>query len=162
MKNIFSVILFILFIVCFPSVSRSQNQPIQLALVNPIQIVPGSHSISGFRFNLIYGKNANVTGFDLGIANHTTGKEVGVQWGIVNLTDGGFTGWQDGFVNITKGMSVGLQSGSVNYHNGHFNGLQISIVNYATTLKGLQIGLINIIGKGGFLPVFPIFNFDFD
>jgi hypothetical protein len=45
---------------------------------------------------------------------------------------------------------------------GHFNGLQISIVNYAATLKGLQIGLVNIIGKGGFLPWFPIFNFDFD
>ena len=162
MKNIFSVILSILFIVSFSSVSRSQNNPIQLALVNPIQIVPESQSINGFRFNLIYGKNANVTGFDLGLANHTTGKEVGVQWGLVNFTDGGFTGWQDSFVNITKGMSVGLQSGGVNYHDGYFNGLQISIVNYAATLKGLQIGLINIIGKGGFLPVFPIFNFDFD
>jgi hypothetical protein len=162
MKNIFSVILSILFIVSFSSVSRSQNNPIQLALVNPIQIVPESQSINGFRFNLIYGKNANVTGFDLGLANQTTGKEVGVQWGLVNFTDGGFTGWQDSFVNITKGMSVGLQSGGVNYHDGYFNGLQISIVNYAATLKGLQIGLINIIGKGGFLPVFPIFNFDFD
>lgn len=163
MKNLFSVILSILFIVGFSSVSRSQNPPpVQLALVNPIQIVPELQSVNGFRFNLIYGKNANVTGFDLGLANHTTGKEVGVQWGLVNLTDGGFTGWQDGFLNITKGMSVGLQTGSVNYHNGHFHGLQISIVNYAATLKGLQIGLINIIGKGGFLPVFPIFNFDFD
>ena len=162
MKNIFSFILSILFIVSFSSVSRSQNNPIQLALVNPIQIVPESQSINGFRFNLIYGKNANVTGFDLGLANQTTGKEVGVQWGLVNFTDGGFTGWQDSFVNITKGMSVGLQSGGVNYHDGYFNGLQISIVNYAATLKGLQIGLINIIGKGGFLPVFPIFNFDFD
>ena len=162
MKNIFSVILSILFIVSFSSVSRSQNNQVQLALVNPIQIVPESQSINGFRFNLIYGKNANVTGFDLGLANQTTGKEVGVQWGLVNFTDGGFTGWQDSFVNITKGMSVGLQSGGVNYHDGYFNGLQISIVNYAATLKGLQIGLINIIGKGGFLPVFPIFNFDFD
>ena len=162
MKNLLSVILSILFVVSFSSVSRSQNKPVQLSLVNPIQIVPESQSINGFRFNLIYGKNVNVTGFDLGFANHTTGKEVGVQWGIVNLADGGVTGWQDGFVNITKGMSVGLQSGTVNYNNGHFKGLQIAIVNYAATLKGLQIGLINIIGKGGFLPVFPFFNFDFN
>ena len=162
MKNLFSGFLSILFILGFSSVSRSQIKPVQLSLVNPIQIVPESQSINGFRFNLIYGKNANVTGFDLGLANQTTGKEVGVQWGLVNFTDGGFTGWQDSFVNITKGMSVGLQSGGVNYHDGYFNGLQISIVNYAATLKGLQIGLINIIGKGGFLPVFPIFNFDFD
>ena len=162
MKKLSAFILSILFIVSFSSISRSQNSPIQLSLVNPIQIVPETQSINGLRFDLIYGKNANVTGFDLGLANHTTGKELGVQWGIVNLTEGGFTGWQDGFVNVTKGMSVGLQTGTVNYHDGHFNGLQISIVNYAATLKGLQLGLINIIGKGGFLPVFPIFNFDFD
>jgi len=162
MKNLFSVLLSILFIVSFSSISKSQNNPIQIALVNPIQIVPESQSINGIRFNIIYGKNANVTGFDFGFVNHTTGKEVGIQLGMINLTDNGFTGWQDSFVNITKGMSVGLQTGTVNYHDGHFNGLQISIVNYAATLKGLQIGLINVIGKGGFLPVFPFFNFDFD
>ena len=161
MKTFFAFIIS-LFIIGFSSVSRSQDNPVQLALVNPVQIVPESQSILGLRFNLIYGKNANVSGFDLGLANHTTGKELGVQWGLVNLVDGGFTGWQDGFVNITKGSSVGFQSGGVNYHDGHFNGLQISVVNYAATLKGLQIGLINIIGKGGFLPIFPIFNFDFD
>jgi hypothetical protein len=162
MKNLFSVILSILFILGLSSVSRSQIKPVQLSLVNPIQIVPESQSINGFRFNLIYGKNANVSGFDLGLANHTTGKELGVQWGFVNLTDEGVTGWQNGFVNIAKGMSTGLQTGTVNYNDGHFEGLQFSIVNYAATLKGLQIGLINIIGKGGFLPVFPIFNFDFN
>lgn len=162
MKNLLAFIFSILFFVSFSSVSKSQNHPIQLSLVNPIQIVPETQSISGFRFNLIYGKNANVSGLDLGLVNQTTGKELGVQWGAVNLTDGGFTGWQDGFANITKGMSVGLQTGGVNYHDGHFNGLQLAIVNYAATLKGLQLGLINIIGKGGFLPIFPIFNFDFD
>ncbi len=162
MRKLSTVILVLFLIVILSSVSRSQNNPVQLSLVNPIQIVPESQSINGIRFNLIYGKNANVTGFDFGLVNHTTGKEVGIQWGMVNLNDDGFTGWQDSFVNITKGMSVGLQSGAVNYHDGHFNGLQISIVNYAATLKGLQIGLINIIGKGGFLPVFPFFNFDFD
>jgi hypothetical protein len=146
----------------FNSNTPGQGQPIQLSLFNPIQIVPESQSISGFRFNLIYGKNTNVTGFDLGLVNQSTGIQNGVQWGGVNLTDGGVTGWQSGFVNISKGNSVGLQTGTVNYHQGHFNGLQFSVVNYAATLKGLQLGLVNIIGKGGFLPVFPLFNFDFD
>jgi len=148
--------------ICLSAISFAQQNAIQVSLVNPIQIVPESQSITGLRLNLIYGKNLNVTGFDIGLANQTTGRQEGVQFGVVNLTDGGFTGWQDGFVNITKGSSVGLQSGGVNYHQGHFNGLQISVVNYAATLKGLQIGLINIIGEGGFLPVFPFFNFDFD
>jgi hypothetical protein len=154
---------FISLIIFFSAFINAQNNPIQLALFNPIQIVPEGESVNGIRLNLIYTKNANVTGFDMGLVNQTTGSQLGVQWGGVNLTDGGFTGWQAGFVNISKGSSVGLQSGwAVNYHDGHFNGLQIALVNYTATLKGLQLGLINIIGEGGFLPVFPIFNFDFD
>jgi hypothetical protein len=161
MKRYFHILLFGV-IITFSALINAQEKPIQLSLFNPIQIFPESSSIAGLRFNLIYGKNANVTGLDLGLVNQTTGTQTGVQWGCVNLTDGGFKGWQDGFVNITKGSSLGLQTAFVNYHLDHFNGLQFSIVNYAATLKGLQIGLINIIGKGGFLPVFPIFNFDFD
>jgi len=140
----------------------AQDNPFQLSLFDPIQIVPNNESISGIRLNLIYTKNVNVTGFDMGLVNVTTGKQLGVQWGGVNVTEGGFTGWQSAIVNMSKGDFVGLQTSWVNYHGGYFNGLQFSIVNYTETLKGLQIGLINIIGKGGFLPVFPIFNFDFD
>jgi len=139
-----------------------QEKPIQLALFNPVQIFPENTSIAGLRINLIYGKNASVTGLDWGFVNSTTGSQKGVQFGFINLTDGGFTGLQEGFVNVSKGNSLGLQTGGVNYHQGNFNGLQISIVNYAATLEGLQLGLINIIGEGGFLPVFPLFNFDFD
>lgn len=149
-------------IILFSALAVAQDNPIQLSLFNPVQIVPENESISGLRLNLIYTKNVNVTGFDWGLVNHTTGKQLGVQWGGVNITDGGFSGWQAGFVNISRGNSVGLQTSWVNYHGGFFNGLQFSIVNYSATLKGLQLGLINIIGEGGFLPVFPIFNFDFD
>jgi hypothetical protein len=154
-------ILLVLFL-SFNSTIISQGNPIQLSLFNPIQIVPEGESVNGIRLNLIYTKNANVTGFDMGLVNQTTGSQLGVQWGGVNLTDGGFTGWQSGFVNISGGNFVGLQTSMVNYHTGHFNGLQFSFVNYAATIEGLQLGLINIIGSGGFLPVFPIFNFDFD
>jgi len=161
MKKLYFAIL----IVLMPTISGNlfaQDNPFQLSLFDPIQIVPNSESISGIRLNLIYSKNVNVTGFDWGLVNVTTGKELGVQWGGVNITEGGCTGWQAGFVNVSHGDFVGLQTSWVNYHGGYFNGLQFSIVNYTETLKGLQLGLINIIGKGGFLPVFPIFNFDFD
>ena len=161
MKKLYIAIL----IVLMPTISGNlfaQENPFQLSLFDPIQIVPNSESISGIRLNLIYSKNVNVTGFDWGLVNVTTGKELGVQWGGVNITEGGCTGWQAGFVNVSHGDFVGLQTSWVNYHGGYFNGLQFSIVNYTETLKGLQLGLINIIGKGGFLPVFPIFNFNFD
>ena len=163
MQTLKSALLVIILFASFSSVIYSQGNPIQLSLFNPIQIVPEGESVNGIRLNLIYTKNTNVTGLDMGLVNQTTGSQLGVQWGGVNITDGGFTGLQAGFVNISKGSSVGLQSGwAVNYHDGHFNGLQIALVNYSATLKGLQLGLINIIGEGGFLPVFPIFNFDFD
>jgi hypothetical protein len=150
------------FFILLPALLTAQEKPFQLSLFNPIQIVPENESINGVRLNLIYTKNVNVSGLDWGLVNVTTGKQVGVQWGGVNKTDGGFKGWQSGLVNISKGDFTGLQTSWVNYHNGYFNGLQFSIVNYAETLKGLQLGLINIIGKGGFLPVFPFFNFNFD
>jgi hypothetical protein len=161
-RSLRSALLLLILLCGFNSTSFSQGNPIQLALFNPIQIVPEGEPVNGIRLNLIYTKNTNVTGFDMGLVNQTTGSQLGVQWGGVNITDGGFSGWQAGFVNISKGSSVGLQSSWVNYHSGNFNGLQFSIVNYAATLEGLQLGLINIIGSGGFLPVFPIFNFDFD
>ena len=156
------IIQIITIVILFAAVITAQDNPIQLSLFNPIQIVPENESVSGIRLNLIYTKNVNMTGLDIGLVNLTTGKLSGVQWGGVNLLDGGFTGWQSGFVNISKGRSVGLQTAWVNHHSGHFKGLQFSIVNYAATLEGLQLGLINIIGQGGFLPVFPIFNFDFE
>jgi hypothetical protein len=162
MKTFSTIIYSILLFVCFTSISRPQGEPIQLSLFNPIQIVPEYQSIGGFRFNLIYGKNVNVTGLDLGLVNYTTGSQSGLQFGGVNLVDGEFLGAQLGFVSISKGNFQGFQWSAVNVHQAHFNGLQIAIVNYAATLKGLQVGLINIIGEGGFLPVFPIFNFDFD
>lgn len=161
MKSIFNLIT-ISFLVLLSTNLKAQDNPFQLSLFNPIQIVPENESVSGIRLNLIYTKNVNVTGFDWGLVNVTTGKQLGVQWGGVNITEGGFTGWQGGFVNVSHGNFVGLQTSMVNYHGGHYNGLQFSLVNYTETLEGLQLGLINIIGKGGFLPVFPIFNFDFD
>jgi len=140
----------------------AQESPVQLALFNPVQIVPENQSVSAFRFSLLYGKNASVTGLDIGLVNITTSRQTGIQWGGVGVVEGDFVGWQGNFVSIAKGNFEGLQWSGVNYHTGHFNGLQIALVNYAATMKGLQLGFINIIGKGGFLPIFPFFNFSFD
>jgi hypothetical protein len=163
MQIVKALLLNILLVLSFNGIIYSQGNPFQLSLFDPIQIVPNNESINGIRINFIYSKNANITGLDVGLVNVTTGKQLGVQWGAVDITEGGFTGWQGGWiVNISRGDFVGLQTAFVNYHGAHFNGLQLALVNYTATLEGLQLGLINIIGEGGFLPVFPIFNFDFD
>lgn len=145
-----------------PAMAQAQDRPFQLALFSPIQIYPPNYEISGIRLSLIYGKNANVTGVDWGLINHTTtGQSVGWQLGVVGLVEADFMGWQDNWVNIVQGNFQGLQWGVVNSAN-HASGLQFGLVNYARTLHGLQIGLINIIKQGGQFPVFPIVNWSFD
>jgi len=136
--------------------SEAQEHPINIALVTPIQIYPADHDIKGVRLNFIYGRNASMTGLDLGLANHVTGRMSGVQWGVVNIAES-MVGWQAGTVNYTEGRFEGLMWGPVNYA-GHINGLQLGIVNYAARASGVQIGLINIIKEGGQFPVMVIAN----
>jgi len=150
----------LLLLIMVPATVQAAERPINLSLVTPIQIFPDSDSIVGFRFSLLYGRNANFTGLDLGLCNHTTGSFKGVQFGLVGIAENGFLGWQDNFINVTGGKMEGLQVGAVNYAE-HARGVQFGLVNYAGTISGIQIGIVNIIRKGGMLPVMVIFNGSF-
>ncbi len=148
-------------IVALPSICAAQTEPINVALVDPIQIFPENNSIQGLRINLIYGKNASMEGLDWGLINAVgTGGLTGVQFGLANICDGNATGFQDGIVNLSNENFEGFQWGWVN-SGTHVNGFQLGLVNYAGTMKGLQIGIINIIKTGGQFPVFPIVNWSF-
>ncbi len=61
---------------------------------------------------------------------------------------------------VNQGKVTGAQVGLLN-HAPRLGGLQLGIVNYSGELDGLQIGLLNF-SPDGFLPVFPLFNYDFD
>jgi predicted transcriptional regulator with HTH domain len=150
----------VMLLVLAPLTAKAKERPINLSLVTPIQIFPATDSIVGFRFSLLYGRNANFTGLDLGLANHTTGSFKGVQFGLVGIAESGFLGWQDNFINVTSSTMEGLQVGAVNYAE-HARGVQFGLVNYAGTISGIQIGIVNIIRKGGMLPVMVIFNGSF-
>lgn len=139
----------------------AEDHPINIGLVTPVQIVKAEDSVKGFSLNILYGKNASVTGLDLGLINHmTTGMSKGLAYGLVNITEGDFKGMMWGAVNTNEGNFEGLQLGWVN-HTANGNGLQFGLVNYAQKIHGLQIGIINIISQDGFLPVFPIVNWSF-
>ena len=157
-----TIILVVVFSLILFNSAKAQDKPIQLALFNPVQIFDENTSITGLRINLIYGKNAQVSGLDWGLINHmTSGVSKGVQFGLVGIVEADFMGWQDNGVNITHGKFEGLQWGIVNYA-GTVSGVQIGLVNYAANMtKGLQIGLINVIKQGGQFPVFPIVNWAF-
>lgn len=142
-------------------VQAQKNRPIQIALINPVQIFKDSDSIVGLRLNLIYGRNASVKGLDWGLINHTTsGITKAWQAGVLGLVDEDFLGFQDNWINVTKGDCEGFQFGMVNYAND-MHGLQLGLVNFAETTYGLQVGLVNIISQNGAFPVFPIVNWSF-
>jgi hypothetical protein len=153
-------ILFLTLLILAPLSAQARERPVNLALLTPIQIFPDTDSIVGFRFSLLYGRNAAFTGLDLGLCNHTTGPFKGVQFGLAGIAEKGFLGWQDNFVNVTTGKMEGLQFGAFNYAE-HARGVQLGLVNYAGTISGIQIGIVNIIRKGGMLPVMVIFNGSF-
>jgi len=151
----------VLTIILISAPVQAQNQPIQVALFNPIQIFPEDNNIEGFRLNLVYGRNASVQGLDVGLVNHTTkGLSKGVQFGFLGLVDSDFTGLQVNMVNVTNGKFEGLQLGFVNYAQQMYR-IQFGLVNFAESIEGIQIGLVNIIKQGGRFPVFPIVNWSF-
>jgi len=146
------------------------SSPIQISLVTPVQIVKADKSVSGFRLNLIYGRNADVTGIDWGIVNHVTGNGFAWQDGFVNIVEKNFTGLQRGTVNMTRGEFTGLQVGAFNQSDTghgvalgvvnvskHMRGLQFGLFNMTETMHGLQIGVGNVIQKGK-IPILPIIN----
>ena len=160
MKRLGTVLVFV-FLMGVIAMPAAAQKPINLALVNPVQIVKEDESITAFRLNVLYGKNSSMKGFDLGLGNHLTGDMTGVQWGAVNIVGGSFVGWQSGFVSINTGEVQGLQWSAFN-SAGRINGLQLAIVNYAERANGVQIGLVNIIKEGGMFPVMIIANWGFE
>ena len=153
----------------------AQQNPIQLALFTPVQLVPENQSVGVLRLNLIYSVNRSVQYVDLGFVNVTSGgASSGVQWAFVAINQGSFTGWQNATAAVTRGPFLGLQSGfftSARQGEGvqwgfvntaaSWSGLQVGVVNYTQRLHGVQIGFVNIIRQGGAFPVFPLVNWSF-
>jgi hypothetical protein len=153
----------------------AQQNPIQIALFTPVQVVPENQSVGVLRLNFIYSVNRSVRYVDLGFVNVTSGgASSGVQWAFVAINQGSFTGWQIATAAVTRGPFLGLQSGfftSARQGEGvqwgfvntaaSWKGLQVGVVNYTQRLHGVQIGFINIIRQGGTFPVFPLVNWAF-
>lgn len=158
-----------------PAGADMGEKPIQVALFNPIQIFDEDTSVKGLRLNILYGVNRDMTGIDLGLANHNRGVFQGFQYGLIGITEGDFTGWQDNAFNYTEGRFKGVQTG---FYNGagsargflwgavnitdSMEGLQLGIFNMTDRLDGLQIGIINVVKEKESLPILPIVNWSFD
>jgi len=151
------------------------EQPLQIAVFDPIQLRPADQAILALRVNFLYGRNTWVKGLDVGVVNHTTqGTSKGLQYGIVGVNEGNMLGWQSNVVNLLEGELTGLQSGFFNSAGrgegvqwggvnmvGNFSGLQVSFVNVADDLYGVQVGVINVIRSKATFPVLPLVNWKF-
>lgn len=133
--------LVIMFSLAMPAYG-ADSTPVQLALINPVQVFPETTSVQGLRINLIYGVNANLQGFDWGLVNRVTHATKGLQagafpWGGVNIT------------GDLKGLQLGGIGGGVNIANGDTTGMQLlgilGGINKAKTLQGMQLaGIIGV------------------
>ena len=115
--------------------------PLQISIFTPIQLVPQRKDITGLKLNIIYGYNEGIYGIDVGIASKAKNTS-SLQLNLMNIVDAYGQGLQMGLFNIAEDYS-GLQFGIFNSCGSQFSGLQAGIFNSAPICTGLQLGLIN-------------------
>lgn len=129
MKNIYTGCLLTVFLllpkICF---AFDHIEPYQLSLINPIQLVHERKSVSGFRWNIVYGVNNNISGLDVGMFNVAEGAQKGLQVGLYNSSFKS-SGVQIGIVNRTEYLH-GIQIGLINIH-GEGNWRILPAVNFS-------------------------------
>jgi hypothetical protein len=136
--------------------------PVQVAVWDPVQIVPAESDVTGIRLDLPYGRNRDVYGLDVGLANRVTRDFAGIQLGGVLNRAGLFGMTNDlpeaeiraaaethevrellvtGRRMLAAGTARGIQAaGGVN-SAVDFKGLQLSgLANIATEVQGAQLG----------------------
>ena len=124
--------LFLFFLFCVTSLAFAEGtKPVQLAFWSPVQLFSADNSIKGFRLNLFYTDNQDVSGVTLGAGwAKTSGNMKGASLGAVNWTDGLSFGFKGGIFNYTGNRSVGLDIGAVNIGQGDTTGAQLGVVNW--------------------------------
>lgn len=151
---------FVLILMSFDA-RAEETKPVQLAIFEPMQLVPKEDSVAGPRLSVFYTVNKNVSGFDLvwlgvnkttgdmkgveiGLGNWVEGAAGGIQIGLVNHAGHRFKGLQYGFANVVEGDTSGIQWGLVNWSEGYMHGLQAGLLNVSKgASKGFDLGVVN-------------------
>ena len=96
----------------------------------------------------------DIRGIQLGVANAGATDFAGLQLGLVNAGGDRFHGVQVAAANTVGTLDGGLQFGLANFA-GDAQGWQIGRYNDARTLRGVQIGLLNVVDSAD-LPFLPL------
>ena len=142
------------------AIQPAQN-PIGFSITEETQFPNAQMDIMGFRLCLLYGRHANVSGFDLGVIGcGVDGYLFGLQTsvilndicagsgamqlsGIANNCLDDFSGFQiSGIANSVGGVVYGGQCGGFNAAN-ELRGAQVGLFNKTDNAYGIQIGVIN-------------------
>ena len=149
---------------------------------------PDDPDVNGVRLSLLHGKNRSVRGFDLGIlslsecsqlsslslvagvsrvttemsggavfslVNYHTGRDSGMNGAFINKVNDTESAFNLSFLNIADGSTL-VDLGGLNMSKRSI--VQLGFVNITNEIRSFQFGFLNI-AKNGFLPVFPIVNF---
>jgi hypothetical protein len=149
--------------------AQAGESAFQAALTPDIALQPSTNQINGVSLNFwgenpqhalalgfVNGSTGDSHGFSLAFFANYADAYTGVAWAPVNLSKTKFKGWQGGLLNYSEGTFVGFQSGWVNLSFcKEFHGLQLGVVNYAENLRGVQIGLINVVNNNSWFKNFP-------
>ena len=149
---------------------------------------PDDPDVNGVRLSLLHGDNRSVRGFDLGIlslsecselsglslifgmsrvkdgvrggavfslVNYHTGDDSGVNGAFINKINNTEDSFNVSFLNIADGTTL-VDLGGLNMSKRSL--VQLGFLNITSEIKSFQFGFLNI-AKNGFLPVFPVVNF---
>ena len=144
--------------------------PLQIGIAGTkAQLFPATTRVMGLRLNIACSDNEDVMGVDVGLVG--LGQRMSAfQFNLVNKVDAEFTGISAGLFS-QMGSVAGVQAGLFNnvendlegFQIGLFNvadsvmGIQFGLINRTVTLRGIQIGLVNLVEEGP-LTFFPIVN----
>ena len=128
--------------------------------LSPISWNVISGSLNGVQLGGINWVDGVFSGFQLApITNRVAGDFAGLQIGaFANVVGGSFAGVQLGALNFVEEDLTGVQLGFVNSVRGDSRSFQLGFWNQAESLKGLQIGLINVNSARSDLLFIPIVN----
>ncbi|MCU0324135.1 MAG: hypothetical protein MUF45_02640 [Spirosomaceae bacterium] len=108
--------------------------------------------VQGTGFANLVARNMPVGVQGAGFANFVGGNANGVQAsGGLNFVGGNLRGVQaSGGLNIVGGNLQGFQVGVFNFANKVKSGMQVGVFNYSKENKGLPIGVLSFVSKGGY------------
>lgn len=158
--------------------------PLGVSLVPPVQFPAEDFSITGVRLSLLYGRQRDVYGLDVGVLGNITNQTfVGIavsglfninhgMTSIIGLQAAGAVNWSTQKLNVygvqvapaniveAESSVTGMQFALANIaSHTTIRGFQVGVYNVARSVYGLQIGLINVVDNlHGFQLGFLNFN----